>query len=786
MLAPGARHPTDQTLRARGLGRLDERSAAAVDSHLRSCGECRRRIADLTDTDASGQGHRDRVRPDSPPPVGSSFAGPSSLEGGPASPVPPAAETLPPGLAENPDYEVLGELGRGGMGVVYLARNRLMGRKEVLKVISGNLMDRSIVRERFLREIRNAAQLHHPNIVTAYSAVRAGDRIVLAMEHVEGDDLAKLVKRQGPLPVAHAANFAYQAALGLQHAHERGMVHRDIKPSNLMLARQGKRATVKILDFGLAKATQEAPVEGGLTREGQMLGTPDYVAPEQSLDAQKADIRADIYSLGCTLYYLLTGGPPFEANSLYEILQAHHSRDAQPLNLARPEVPAELAALVAKMMAKDPAHRFQTPGEVARALKPFFKPGEAIAGSGERAVPTAGHTVAQGSAGAPPRTGARRTPAPAAEPARTAGKTKPGLAPDLIDLGQEDGLSETRPATHAPASGHLRWLWPCVAAGSLSLCALLAWKLVADAGQRPDVTPTEPSIASKPTINQGGVAKPAIEAPPRPRNVREDEGLTRSTLPKKAPSVEAVPPTPIVRGPEASAVAPGGDKPKPPLGPVSEGAAVPAPPKVKDVASKPPLDLRRIRVAAGFSRLANPKARRPSDAFWPQLAPDDFKAWRVGDPDLIEMDEEGVYVSAGPNGNLLLTKNAADRRCTLTIDVSVTKGTEAYLALRAHEGPDGWRAITSRLIEEGGKVRAGGQSADFQLPERGKPLTDLVPARRFHIVFQIDGANVCRLTVKQKGTSSTSYANLPAGEYAGAVGVFVKSGSLIIHHMDVK
>ena len=109
-----------------------------------------------------------------------------------------------------------------------------------------------------------------------------------------------------------------------------------------------------------------------------MLGTPDYIAPEQSLDAQKADIRADIYSLGCTLYYLLTGGPPFQANSLYEILQAHHSRDALPLNLARPEVPVELAALVAKMMAKDAGQRFQTPGEVAQALKPFFKPGDAV------------------------------------------------------------------------------------------------------------------------------------------------------------------------------------------------------------------------------------------------------------------------------------------------------------------------------------------------------------------------------------------------------------------------
>ena len=132
---------------------------------------------------------------------------------------------------------------------------------------------------------------------------------------------------------------------------------------------------IKVLDFGLAKVKSEGAVDGGLTHEGQMLGTPDYVAPEQISDARRADIRADIYSLGCTLYYLLTGGPPFQATSLYELLQAHHSMDAMPLNLARPEVPVELAALVARMMAKEPERRFQTPGDVAQSLPPFFKKG---------------------------------------------------------------------------------------------------------------------------------------------------------------------------------------------------------------------------------------------------------------------------------------------------------------------------------------------------------------------------------------------------------------------------
>ena len=179
----------------------------------------------------------------------------------------------------------------------------------------------------------------------------------------------------GPLPVAHACYFIHQAALGLQHAHERGMVHRDIKPANLILARDGKKAIVKVLDFGLAKVTSEGQTDSGLTREGQMLGTPDYIAPEQIRDAQSADIRADIYSLGCTFYYLLTGGPPFRGEHLWDVYQAHFSMEAGPLNLVRPEVPVELAAVVAKMMAKEPGRRFQTPGEVAQALAPFFKTG---------------------------------------------------------------------------------------------------------------------------------------------------------------------------------------------------------------------------------------------------------------------------------------------------------------------------------------------------------------------------------------------------------------------------
>ena len=393
MNAAQSLHPTDRSLRAYGVGQLDATAAESVRNHLDSCPDCQRRLVELSSDRSIGQVRDVQGQLDSPRPLMSSTAGLSMLAAGDArSPEPPPAGTLPPGLADHPDYKILRELGRGGMGVVYLAQNRLMGRPEVLKVVGSHLINRSGAIDRFLAEIRNAARLHHPNIVTAYTAFRIGESLVLAMEYVEGLDLAKMVEARGPLPVAHACNYVHQAALGLQHAHEHGMVHRDIKPSNLMLARQNDRALIKVLDFGLAKVRSEESVDGGLTHEGQMLGTPAYIAPEQISRAHQADIRADIYSLGCTLYCLLTGGPPFQGTSLYDILQAHHSMEATPLNLKRADVPVELAALVAKMMAKEPKRRFQEPKEVALALTRFFKKGNLAFQSAETEVSHAGQS----------------------------------------------------------------------------------------------------------------------------------------------------------------------------------------------------------------------------------------------------------------------------------------------------------------------------------------------------------------------------------------------------------
>jgi serine/threonine protein kinase len=378
---PPSDHPPDEVLLSYGNGKLDETIADAIGAHVDSCPACLAKVARLGSDSFVGKVRRAQ---------GQEFGQETHLnqtEG-----APPATEGPPTELAGLIDYQIVRRLDAGGMGVIYLARNILMDRDEVLKVMGAKLIERPGAMERFQSEIRVAARMRHPNIVTAYRAFRSGNLLIFAMEYVEGTDLAKIVKGRmatgkGPLPVSNSCYYIHQAALALQHAHEQGTVHRDIKPANLMLAQKESLPIIKVLDFGLSKATFETTAleperptknllvhtDGGLTIVGQMLGTPEYIAPEQIADAQSADIRADIYSLGCTLYFLLTGRPPFRASTLWDMLEAHKSGSAEGLNFVRTEVPTELAALVAKMMAKEPARRFQTPAEVAAALHPFFK-----------------------------------------------------------------------------------------------------------------------------------------------------------------------------------------------------------------------------------------------------------------------------------------------------------------------------------------------------------------------------------------------------------------------------
>jgi CheY-like chemotaxis protein/serine/threonine protein kinase len=298
-------------------------------------------------------------------------------------------------------YQILEELGRGGMGVVYKARHERMNRLVALKVIHKEHLNHPDAIRRFYREIQAAAQLHHPNLVMAYDAGHCGETHFFAMEYIEGVDLNQLVKQSGPLRVEIACNYVRQAALGLQHAHERALVHRDIKPSNLLVtwagskrpereARSAERGapgaersalgaprsppepgTVKILDLGLAllqQPTEFSENASALTRDGRVVGTADYMAPEQWMNAHKVDIRADLYSLGCTFYYFLTGRVPFPGNEPMEKMLKHHLDEPVPVEQLRPRVPAKVLAIVRRLLAKKPEQRYQQPLELAEAL----------------------------------------------------------------------------------------------------------------------------------------------------------------------------------------------------------------------------------------------------------------------------------------------------------------------------------------------------------------------------------------------------------------------------------
>lgn len=282
------------------------------------------------------------------------------------SPEPDEAPALPAGRIPKRlrDYELLEPIGAGGMGRVYKARHRRLGRLFAVKLLPSRAKDRV---ERFRRESAALGPLDHPNVVRATDAGEAGGVMYLAMEYVEGADAERLVRHRGPLPIAEACDIARQAALGLQHLHEAGLVHRDVKPANLMVTPTG---VVRLLDLGLA-ASEDGGPDDRLTRDGAVLGTPDYLAPEQARNPRSADRRADLYALGCTLYHLLVGEAPFGDRGRVAKLLAHHGEEPTAIEKLRPEVPKPLASLLGKLMAKNPDERPATAAEVATALAPF-------------------------------------------------------------------------------------------------------------------------------------------------------------------------------------------------------------------------------------------------------------------------------------------------------------------------------------------------------------------------------------------------------------------------------
>ncbi len=266
-------------------------------------------------------------------------------------------------------YKILRQLGAGSMGAVYLGEHLLMRNRVAIKVMAQRLQKSQRHLERFQREAQATASVSHPRIVRAFDVEMSGNTPYLVMEYVEGDDLQKIVQDGGVLPVNEAAEIIRQSAEGLEAAHQAGLVHRDIKPSNILLDKAGQ---VHILDLGLARVEADEEASMTLMHNSKALGTVDYLAPEQARDSHAVDARADIYSLGCTLYFLLAGQPLFNEGTIPQRILAHQTQPPPDVRKTRPEVPDDLIKILEKMLAKERARRFASAGEVAAALEAFL------------------------------------------------------------------------------------------------------------------------------------------------------------------------------------------------------------------------------------------------------------------------------------------------------------------------------------------------------------------------------------------------------------------------------
>jgi serine/threonine-protein kinase len=330
-------------------------------------------------------------------------------------------------------YYIMDRLGEGGVSEVFKAWDALRGRIVALKVLRQHLASQSDAVRQFQQELQAVTRLNHPNVIKTFDADQLGNLHYFAMEFVEGTDLDQYVQRHGKLEIEEACDYVRQVAQGLQHSHQLGLVHRDIKPANLFLInppsplnslaaaglapRRGPDPVVKILDWGLARlqSKPEAPVDpagvdlGG--EQGQLIGTADYIAPEQSEDASLVDIRADIYSLGCTFYFLLTGQPVFPGNSLMQKILQHQRTPPPSVRELRPEVPEEIDNLIRKMLEKQPKDRIQIPLLVAVPLR-RYSPGASGSILGARTITAS----ANGSTLKPGSTTTTRPPTPTALP----------------------------------------------------------------------------------------------------------------------------------------------------------------------------------------------------------------------------------------------------------------------------------------------------------------------------------------------------------------------------------
>jgi|GEM_PF-2934451 len=432
------------------------------------------------------------------------------------------------------NYVILDRLGEGGMGEVFRARHKIMEREVALKVLPPRLLESPDAARRFHREVKAAAKLEHPNIVTAYDADQAAGRHFLVMQFIDGKDLSHLVREHGPMTVPQALDCCIQAARGLAYAHAKGVVHRDIKPSNLLLDTSG---TVKILDMGLARLDDQADEPSALralTQSGQVMGTVDYMAPEQAEDTHGADQRSDIYSLGCTLYALLTAQAVFEGTTLMQKLLAHLNSPPPRITSVRSDAPAKLDEVLARMLAKKPAQRYANMDEVITALQACLAPSQARAAQALAAEPSSsGLTEFFHQLAAEQRRGtATKVSTAAPAPENTVNRT-PGTEDTGTGITRQPRAASAANRAEARARPARKRLtgsipWRLVAGGVAGwvlgltgLAGLLVWQPWRPAS-RTDTATTK--------INEGGKPQPPeVRGPPLPVPAAGSDGPAAAT-----------------------------------------------------------------------------------------------------------------------------------------------------------------------------------------------------------------------------------------------------------------
>jgi formylglycine-generating enzyme required for sulfatase activity/serine/threonine protein kinase len=419
-------------------------------------------------------------------------------------------------------YVVLDMLGKGGMGYVYKAEHRRMRRVVALKVISKAALKSPAAVQRFEREVQAAARLEHPNIVTAHDAGEAAGTHYLVMQFVDGRNLSEVVKELGPQPVGRVVDWILQAARGLAFAHEQGVIHRDIKPGNLLV---DSRGTVKILDMGLARLETLDADQDQLTGTGQIMGTVDYMAPEQAVDTRQADARSDVYSLGVTLWYLLAARPLFEADSVVKKIMAHQQKPPPSLPSVRGDIPPEVEAVFQRMVAKQPAERFQSMQEVIAVLQPLAQ-SDSVAG-----LPS----IAFGGGVALPRSLGTDEATQALERSQAVGVDEETARLSAVNAETNLGIKKVSPQPQR-SKANVQPLHLAIGGGAVGVFLLIGLIMFAFGGRRePKSVGQGGESAAQPASRLDAVASVAIADPTAPPRTESKSTATppaaRSTTP---------------------------------------------------------------------------------------------------------------------------------------------------------------------------------------------------------------------------------------------------------------